>query len=95
MQSDAFVHPEDGRLWREVALFRLNVELNLIERRWRYIKRGTLYGRDHPAFAEFQAAINEVIAGLSTTHTKGLESLMTLNIRRFEDVSLNGWPRKG
>jgi transposase len=63
-------------------------DLNLIERLWKFIKRRALYGRDHPGFPEFQAAINEVIDGLSTTHTKGLESLMTLNFPRFEDVSL-------
>jgi hypothetical protein len=62
--------------------------LNLIERLWKFIKRRALYGRYHPAFAEFQAAINEVIDGLSTTHTESLESLMTLNFQRFEDVSL-------
>ncbi len=62
--------------------------LNLIERLWKFIKRRALYGRYHPAFAEFQAAINEVVDGLSTTHAESLESLMTLNFQRFEDVSL-------
>jgi transposase len=62
--------------------------LNLIERLWKFIKRRALYGRYHPAFAQFQAAINEVIDGLSTTHAESLESLMTLNFQRFEDVSL-------
>jgi transposase len=62
--------------------------LNLIERLWKFIKRRALYGRYHPAFADFQAAINEVIDGLSTTHAERLESLMTLNFQRFEDVSL-------
>src|SRR5271168_3572964 len=62
--------------------------LNLIERLWKFIKRRALYGRYHPRFAEFQAAINEVIDGLSTTHAESLESLMTLNFQRFEDVSL-------
>ncbi len=47
-----------------------------------------LYGRYHPAFADFHAAINEVFDGLSTTHAERLESLMTLNFQRFEDVSL-------
>ncbi len=60
--------------------------LNLIERLWKFIKRRALYGRYHPTFAEFQAAINEVIDGLSTTHTEDLESLMTLKFQRFEDV---------
>jgi transposase len=62
--------------------------LNPIERLWKFVKRRALYGRYHPAFAEFQAAINEVIDGLSTTHAESLESPMTLNFQRFEDVSL-------
>jgi len=62
--------------------------LNLIERLWKFIKRRALYGRYHPTFAEFQAAIEEVLNGLSTTHAKQLETLMTLNFQQFEDVSL-------
>ena len=62
--------------------------LNLIERLWKFIKRRALYGRYHPTFTEFQSAVNEVIDGLSTTHAESLESLMTLNFQRFEDVSL-------
>ena len=61
---------------------------NLIERLWKFIKRRALYGRYHPTFAEFQAAIQEVIDGLSTTHAEKLKSLMTLNFQRFEYVSL-------
>jgi transposase len=62
--------------------------LNRIERLWKFIKRRALYGRYHPTFAEFQAAIKEIIDGLSTTHAKPLETLMTLNFQQFEDVSL-------
>jgi len=62
--------------------------LNLIERRWKFIKRRALYGRYHPTFAQFQAAIQEVLDGLSTTHAEKLKSLMTLKFQRFEDVSL-------
>ena len=62
--------------------------LNLIERLWKFIKRRALYGRYHPTFAEFQAAIQEVLDGLSTTHARELETLMTLNFQQFEDVSL-------
>ena len=62
--------------------------LNLIERLWKFIKRRALYGRYHPTFAEFQAAIREVLDGLSTIHAEKLKSLMTLNFQRFEDVSL-------
>ena len=62
--------------------------LNLIERLWNFIKRRALYGRYHPTFAQFQAAIQEVLDGLSTTHAEKLKSLMTLKFQRFEDVSL-------
>jgi transposase len=62
--------------------------LNLIERLWKFIKRRSIYGRDHPAFAEFKAAIEDTIAGLSTTHANQLATLMTLNFQRFENVSL-------
>jgi transposase len=62
--------------------------LNLIERLWKFIKRRSLYGRYHPAFTDFRAAIEETISQLSTTHATDLASLMTLHFQRFENVSL-------
>ncbi len=62
--------------------------LNLIERLWKFIKRRALYGRYHPTFADFQAAIQETLDSLPTTHAEGLKTLMTLDFQRFEDVSL-------
>lgn len=62
--------------------------LNLIERLWKFIKRSTLYGRYHPKFAEFQAAIQETIDQLHTSHAPRLASLMTHNFQEFENVSL-------
>ena len=62
--------------------------LNLIERLWRFLKRKAPYGRYHPTFADFRAAIEEVLAGISTTHADKLATLMTLNFQEFEDVSL-------
>jgi len=62
--------------------------LNLIERLWKFIKRRALYGRYHPGFAQFQAAIQQTLAGLPTNHADQLKTLMTLNFQRFEDVSL-------
>ena len=62
--------------------------LNLIERLWKFIKRRSLYGRYHPAFADFRTAIEETITQLATTHATDLASLMTLNFQRFENVSL-------
>jgi transposase len=62
--------------------------LNLIERLWKFIKRRSLYGRYHPTFADFRAAIEETLDGLPTTHAEQLETLMTLNFQQFDDVSL-------
>jgi transposase len=62
--------------------------LNLIERLWKFLKRRSLYGRYHPTFAAFQAAIQENIDGLSTTHSEQLKTLMSLKFQQFEDVSL-------
>ena len=62
--------------------------LNLIERLWKFIKRRSLYGRYHPTFAGFRAAIEETLDRLSTTHADQLETLMTLNFQQFKDVSL-------
>jgi len=62
--------------------------LNLIERLWKFIKRRALYGRYHPKFADFQAAIQDTIQQLSTRHAPQLETLMTLNFQEFDNVSL-------
>lgn len=62
--------------------------LNLIERLWGFTKRRSVYGRYHPDFASFRAAIEATLAGIPTTHAKAMESLMTLEFQTFEDVSL-------
>ena len=62
--------------------------LNLIERLWKFTKRRALYGRYHSTFAEFQAAIQEVLDSLTTSYAQQLETLMTLNFQQFEEVSL-------
>ena len=66
--------------------------LNLIERLWKFTKRRALYGRYHPKFADFQAAIQEILDGIPTTYAEQLETLMTLNFQQFEDV--HSWPHK-
>ncbi len=62
--------------------------LNLIERLWKFIKRRALYGRYHPTFADFRAAIEETLTNIPTKHATDLVSLMTLNFQQFENVSL-------
>jgi transposase len=62
--------------------------LNLIERLWKFIKRQSLYGRYHPTFADFRAAIEQNLADIPNQHAPALSSLMTLNFQQFENVSL-------
>ena len=62
--------------------------LNLIERLWGFAKRQSVYGRYHPTFATFRAAIEETFAGLATSHAKKLKTLMTLTFQEFDNVSL-------
>jgi transposase len=60
--------------------------LNLIERLWGFVKRKAAYGRYHPNFASFQAAVLGTLDGVETTHAESLESLMTLKFQRLENV---------
>lgn len=62
--------------------------LNLIERLWGFAKRQSVYGKYHPNFASFRAAIESTLASLTTTHAVKLKSLMTLSFQEFDDVSL-------
>lgn len=62
--------------------------LNLIERLWRFVKRRAAYGRYHATFADFRAAVEDVLGRIPTTHAKKLASLMTLNFQEFDEVSL-------
>ena len=62
--------------------------LNLIERLWRFMKRQAAYGRYHPTFADFLAAVQDVLDRVPTTHANKLASLMTLNFQEFDEVSL-------
>jgi len=62
--------------------------LNLIERLWRFTKRKAAYGRYHASFADFRAAVQDVLDRVPTTHANKLASLMTLNFQEFDDVAL-------
>ncbi len=62
--------------------------LNLIERLWRFTKRKAVSGKSHPTFADFRAAIQDVLDRIPTHHADKLASLMTLKFQEFENVSL-------
>jgi hypothetical protein len=52
------------------------------------MKRKAAYGRYHPTFADFKAAIQDVLDRVPTTHANKLALLMTLNFQEFDEVSL-------
>jgi transposase len=62
--------------------------LNLIERLWGFAKRRAVYGKYHPDFASFRAAIENTLAGIPTTHAEAMKALMTMEFQTLEDVSL-------
>ena len=47
-----------------------------------------MYGKYHPDFASFRAAIETTLAVIPTRYADKLKSLMTLQFQTFEDVSL-------
>jgi transposase len=61
---------------------------NRIERLWGFPKRRSVYGKYHPHFASFRAAIESTLEQIPTRHADELTSLMTLQVQTFEDVSL-------
>ena len=51
------------------------------------MKRRAAYGKYHPTFADFRAAVPEMLDRVPTTHAEKLPSLMTLNFQEFDNVS--------
>lgn len=62
--------------------------LNLIERLWKFVKKQALHSRHHTNYADFQAAIDNCLDQLSTTHKPAITSLLTLNFQTFQNVTL-------
>jgi transposase len=52
--------------------------LNLIERLWGFAKRRSVYGKYHPHFAAFRAAVEDTLSRVPTSYADTLESLITL-----------------
>ena len=66
--------------------------LNLIERLWKFIKRRALYSRYHPTLAEFRAAIEKTLNGLSTTHADQLKTTARQVARNYRVFGVTSCP---
>jgi len=62
--------------------------LNLIERRWKWVKKRCLYSKYYETFEPFQQAIRDCLASASTIHKDELNSLLTLNFQTFEKAHI-------
>jgi hypothetical protein len=54
--------------------------------RWRFTKRQATYGRYHATFAEFRAAVEDVLNHVATTHAEKQALLRTLSFQEHNDV---------
>ena len=62
--------------------------LNLFERRWKFVKKGGLSCRYDEDFRRFQAALAECLEGVEGKHTLSIKSLRSLNFQTFEEPQL-------
>lgn len=62
--------------------------LNLIERRWKFVKKQVLTAKYYENFATFKTAISGCIADAPTKHKKKLDSLLTLRFQTFDKAQL-------
>ena len=62
--------------------------LNLIERLWKFVKKQALHSRHHTNYADFQAAIDQCLDQLATTHKPAIATLLTLKFQTFQNVPM-------
>jgi transposase len=62
--------------------------LNLIERRWRFVRVESLNSTYYEKFDDFRTAIDGCLDDLSTVHKGEMQTLMTHKFQLFEDVPL-------
>lgn len=64
--------------------------LNLIERRWKFVQKPCLYSKYYPASTSFQHAIQDCLAKVPTHYQAELASLLTLRFQTFTTVPVVG-----
>ena len=65
-----------------------SLNLNLIKRLWKFVKKTTINSRHYPNFKEFQAAIDQCLDQVPTLHRPEINTLMNLSFQTFENVSI-------
>ena len=90
-QKCALVQSLEESLW--ITLLYLpsyspNLNLNLIERLWKFVKKTSLNSRSYDTFAEFQVAIDHCLDELFTTHSAAVSALLNPKLQTFENASI-------
>ena len=77
---------------------RLNIELlylppyspnlNLIERRWKFVKKKCLYSKYYANFSDLKRAITDCLNQTHTTYKSELDTLLTLRFQTLEKTQL-------
>lgn len=66
-----------------------SLNLNLIERLWKFIRRQCLYSEYYSSFASFRSAITGCLDELETKHKDELKSLLTLRFQTFDNLKMS------
>jgi len=84
--------------WVMDAVHRLDIELlflppyspnlNLIERRWKFVKKECLYGQYYASFDAFKKTISTCLAQTDGKHKNKLSTLLSLKFQLFDGVTL-------
>ncbi len=61
-----------------------SLNLNLIERVWKFVKAKALSARVFPDFASFRLSIESTLSELSTTHRTQMKTLVSRNFQLFD-----------
>src|SRR6476619_4875777 len=62
--------------------------LNLIERLWRFLRKRVLDATYYEKFDQFTAGIDSCLDDLTTKYKGDMDTLLTHNFQRFEDVPI-------
>jgi hypothetical protein len=62
--------------------------LNLIERRWRFVRRQSLNPTWFDSFGQFQPAIDTCLNKMTTDHKQEVATSFVHEFQRFEDVPI-------
>jgi len=83
LQSLVWKYKRYGKFLDPANLRLMQMNRNLIERLWKYIKKQCLYSKYYSDFKEFKGAIFDCLSQPQTTHKKDLDTLLTLHFQTF------------